>query len=138
MANEAKSTSGLNLSFDPVRISLQQVDQMIFVFELLFRICFQIMIGVIVEVFALFPSLLLVQLFRHVRPCGQQQSPLRQALYKMKGNVENNVNEQKQQQAEEGEKEENFNVAMMVCFYLLWTVSNQCGCLHSIHHCSRH
>ncbi|CAF1389386.1 unnamed protein product, partial [Adineta ricciae] len=87
LANETKSTDGLNLSFGPIRIGPQQI-----------------MIGVIVEVFALIPSLLLVQLFRRVRPRGQKQSSLRQALYKMKGNVENNVSEQKQQQKKNMEK----------------------------------
>ncbi|CAF1375842.1 unnamed protein product [Adineta ricciae] len=87
LANETKSTDGLNLSFGPIRIGPQQI-----------------MIGVIVEVFALIPSLLLVQLFRRVRPRGQQQSPLRQALYKIKGNVENNVSEQKQQQKKKEKK----------------------------------
>ncbi|UJR16871.1 hypothetical protein I4U23_003769 [Adineta vaga] len=44
----------------------------------------QIGIGIIVEVFALIPSLLLVQLFRRLQPRRKQHSPLRQALYKIK------------------------------------------------------
>ena len=45
--------------------------------------------------FALIPSLLLVQLFRRARPRRQQQSPLRQALSKAKLNVPNDLSEQK-------------------------------------------
>lgn len=44
----------------------------------------KIAIGVIVELFALIPSLLLVQLFRRLRSRQKQISPLRQALYKIR------------------------------------------------------
>ncbi|CAF1236915.1 unnamed protein product [Rotaria sp. Silwood1] len=43
-------------------------------------------IGVIVEIFAFLPSILLIQLFRRIQPrrFHQQLSPLRQAIYKIK------------------------------------------------------
>lgn len=44
---------------------------------------FQMIIGVIVELFALVPSLLLIQLFRRLRPRRKQESLVRQALYKI-------------------------------------------------------
>ncbi|CAF0788844.1 unnamed protein product [Adineta steineri] len=64
------STSSISLSFGSVSITSEQV-----------------IIGIIVELFALIPSLLLVQLFRRLRSRQQQISPLRQALYKMKSSL---------------------------------------------------
>jgi hypothetical protein len=49
---------------------------------------FKIIIGIIVDLFALIPSLLLVQLFRRLRSRQRQISPLRQAMYKVKPNLE--------------------------------------------------
>ncbi len=49
---------------------------------------FKILIGVIVDVFALIPSLLLVQFFRRLRSRQRQISPLRQAVYKIKPRLE--------------------------------------------------
>ncbi|CAF4285211.1 unnamed protein product, partial [Adineta steineri] len=70
LSNEAK-TSSASLSFDSFYINPQQI-----------------IIGIIVEVFALIPSLLLIQLFRRLRSRRQQISPLRQALYAIKSNLE--------------------------------------------------
>ncbi|UJR18699.1 hypothetical protein I4U23_005606 [Adineta vaga] len=67
LSNEVKSTKTISLSFGSLYITPQQI-----------------IIGVIVELFALIPSLLLVQLFRRLRPRQKQQSPIRQALYKVK------------------------------------------------------
>ncbi|CAF4193018.1 unnamed protein product, partial [Adineta steineri] len=70
LSNEAKTNSA-SLSFDSFYINPQQI-----------------IIGIIVEVFALIPSLLLIQLFRRLRSRRQQISPLRQALYAIKSNLE--------------------------------------------------
>ncbi|CAF1279323.1 unnamed protein product, partial [Adineta ricciae] len=78
LSNEVKSRNTTSLSFGTVHFSSQQI-----------------IIGIVVEMFALIPSLLLVQLFRRVRPRRQQQSPLRQALSKVKLNVQNDPNRQK-------------------------------------------
>ncbi|UJR06650.1 hypothetical protein I4U23_010936 [Adineta vaga] len=67
LSNEAKSTKSNSLSFGSLSITPQQI-----------------IIGVIVELFALIPSLLLVQLFRRLRPRQKQEPPIRQALYKVK------------------------------------------------------
>ena len=56
------STDTVGLSLGPVYFSSQQI-----------------IIGIIVEFFALIPSLLLVQLFRRLRPRRKPISPLRQA-----------------------------------------------------------
>ncbi|CAF3684254.1 unnamed protein product [Adineta steineri] len=78
LSNE-EQTNSISLSFDSFYINPQQI-----------------IIGIIVEVFALIPSLLLVQLFRRLRSRRQQLSPLRQALYLMKSNLEiKNENKQK-------------------------------------------
>ncbi|CAF1423607.1 unnamed protein product, partial [Adineta ricciae] len=74
LTNEAKSTGRPSLSFGSLYITPQQI-----------------IIGMIVELFGLIPSLLLVQLFRRTRPRQQQQSPLRQALSKANENIENSV-----------------------------------------------
>ncbi len=46
------------------------------------------MIGVIVDVFALIPSLLLVQFFRRLRSRQRPISPLRQAMHKIKPHLQ--------------------------------------------------
>jgi hypothetical protein len=56
---------------------------------------FKIIIGVIVDVFALIPSLLLVQFFRRLRSREKEISPLNQALYKIKPNLQINDVDQK-------------------------------------------
>jgi hypothetical protein len=48
----------------------------------------KILIGVIVELLSIIPSLLLVQFFRSIRSRSQQISPWHQALYKLKPNLE--------------------------------------------------
>lgn len=48
----------------------------------------QILIGVIVELFALIPSLVLVQLFRRIRSRQKRISPLRAALNEIKSAAE--------------------------------------------------
>jgi len=45
---------------------------------------FKIIIGVIVDLFALIPSLLLVQIFRRLGSRKREIAPLREALYKIK------------------------------------------------------
>ncbi len=47
----------------------------------------KITIGIIVELLALIPSLLLVQLFRRIRSRRKQISPLHQALYKINSSL---------------------------------------------------
>ncbi|UJR18997.1 hypothetical protein I4U23_022127 [Adineta vaga] len=78
LSNETKSNNSANLSFGSLYISPQQI-----------------IIGIIVELFALIPSLLLIQLFRRLRPRRKHQSPIRQALCKVKPNIENHVDQQK-------------------------------------------
>jgi hypothetical protein len=56
----------------------------VYFLSLPFCCIYKIIIGVIVEVFSLIPSLLLVQLFRRIRSRHTRISPLRQALYKIK------------------------------------------------------
>ncbi|UJR11342.1 hypothetical protein I4U23_015523 [Adineta vaga] len=67
LSNEDKSTKSTSMSFGSLYITPQQI-----------------IIGMIVELFALIPSLFLVQLFRRLRPRQKQQSSIRQALYKLK------------------------------------------------------
>ncbi len=71
LSNETKlnnSTSNTaSLALGPMYISVQQI-----------------LIGVIVELFALIPSLFIVQLFRRIRSRQKSISPLREALYKIK------------------------------------------------------
>ena len=72
-SNEGKSsntTSSTSLSLGPVYLSAQQI-----------------IIGVIVEMLALIPSLLLVQIFRRLRPRQTALSPLRQALHQIRSSV---------------------------------------------------
>ena len=72
-SNEGKSsntTSSTSLSLGPVYLSAQQI-----------------IIGVIVEMLALIPSLLLVQIFRRLRPRQTTLSPLRQALHQIRSSV---------------------------------------------------
>ncbi|CAF0948943.1 unnamed protein product [Adineta ricciae] len=69
LTNEAKTNTAMN-----------SVGIRIGSFSLTFE---QVIIGIIVELMALVPSLLLVQLFRRLRPRRNQMSPLREALYKM-------------------------------------------------------
>jgi hypothetical protein len=68
LSKEAKMTNSSNtvsLSLGPIYLSSQQI-----------------IIGVIVELFALIPSLLLVQLFRRIRSYKKPSSPSQKALYK--------------------------------------------------------
>ncbi|UJR13336.1 hypothetical protein I4U23_000354 [Adineta vaga] len=70
LSNEAKAANSAeqnSLSFGGLYISPQQI-----------------IIGIVVELFALIPSLLLVQMFRRLRPRRKQLSPLRKALYQVK------------------------------------------------------
>jgi hypothetical protein len=64
--NNSTSSSD-SLSFGPIYISFQQI-----------------IIGLIVELLSLIPSLLIVQLFRCLRPRQQQISSLRQILFNIK------------------------------------------------------
>ena len=48
----------------------------------------QILIGMIVELFALIPSLLLVQLFRRIRSRQKPTSPIRTALYQIRKSLQ--------------------------------------------------
>ncbi|CAF1558986.1 unnamed protein product [Adineta ricciae] len=69
LSTEAKTSNGTDsasLAFGPLYISPQQIG-----------------IGIMVELFSVVPSLLIVQLFRRIRP-RQQVSALRQALYELK------------------------------------------------------
>ncbi|CAF4302624.1 unnamed protein product, partial [Adineta steineri] len=69
LSNEANASSETHsgaLSIGPFYIAPQQIG-----------------IGIMVELFTLIPSLLIVQLFRRIRP-RQQVSRLREAIYKMK------------------------------------------------------
>ena len=73
LSNQAKSsnsTDSASLVFGPVYFSAQQI-----------------IIGIVVEVLALIPSLLLVQIFRRIRPRRKSRSPLREALYKIRSTV---------------------------------------------------
>ena len=64
LSAEAKTTNNTSsLSLGPIYLSPQQI-----------------IIGIIVELIALMPSLLLVQFFRHLRSRQKSFSPLRQAL----------------------------------------------------------
>ncbi|CAF4238484.1 unnamed protein product, partial [Adineta steineri] len=79
LSTEAKtnnSTNTASLSFGSFYLNSQQV-----------------IIGIVVELFALIPSLLLVQLFRRLQPRKKQISPLHQTLYKIKPDL--NINEEK-------------------------------------------
>ncbi|CAF3690236.1 unnamed protein product, partial [Adineta steineri] len=69
LSNEANTSSETHngaLSIGPFYIAPQQIG-----------------IDIIVELFTLIPSLLIVRLFRRIRPC-RQISPLREALYKIR------------------------------------------------------
>ncbi|UJR21041.1 hypothetical protein I4U23_024141 [Adineta vaga] len=55
----------------------------------------QIVIGIIIEFFALIPSLLLIQLFRRLRSRQKSISPLHQALYKIEPNIQIANNDKK-------------------------------------------
>ncbi|CAF4143107.1 unnamed protein product, partial [Adineta steineri] len=71
LSNQAKSTNNTNsLSIGPLHIASQQI-----------------LIGMIVELLSIVPSLLLVQFFRRIRSRQQQISPLHQTLYKMKSHL---------------------------------------------------
>ena len=73
LSNQAKSsnsTENTSLVFGPVCLSAQQI-----------------VIGIIVEVLALIPSLLLVQIFRRICPRRKPISPLRQALHRIRSTV---------------------------------------------------
>ena len=73
LSNQAKSsnsTENTSLALGPVYLSAQQI-----------------VIGIIVEVLALIPSLLLVQIFRRIRPRRKPISPLRQALHRIRSTV---------------------------------------------------
>ncbi|CAF1622969.1 unnamed protein product [Adineta ricciae] len=81
LSNEAKtkiSNSTASLSFGSLSIGREQIT-----------------IGIIVELFALVPSLLLVQLFRRLRLRRLYLSPVQQALSKLKPNWALNVEKQK-------------------------------------------
>lgn len=70
LSNEAKiqnSTNAAGLSLGPIYLSSQQI-----------------IVGIVVELFALVPSLLIVQLFRRIRSRRQQISPLQEALHKIR------------------------------------------------------
>ena len=83
--SEAKKTNSASLSLGPFYITPEQVCLIIFVCIKLF-IHIQIGIGVIVELFSFVPSLLLIQLFRRIRPrqSHQQHSSLGQIFYGLK------------------------------------------------------
>ena len=66
LTNQSKTTNTVNLSLGPFYISPQQI-----------------LIGIIVELFSLIPSILIVQLFRRLRLRQKQIAPLQQALYKI-------------------------------------------------------
>ena len=73
LSNQSKSSNSTqsgSLSLGPIYLSVEQI-----------------LIGVIVEVLSLIPSLLLVQIFRRVRPRRKSLSPLRKALYKIRSTV---------------------------------------------------
>ena len=73
LTNQAKMTNSTNtasLSLGPFYISPQQI-----------------IIGLIVELFSLIPSILIVQLFRRIRSRQKQLSPLREALYKINSSL---------------------------------------------------
>ncbi|CAF1667400.1 unnamed protein product, partial [Adineta ricciae] len=75
LSTEAKSTNSstsVSLSFAGLYITSEQIS-----------------IGIIVEIFAFLPSLLLIQFFRRLRPRRPQQSPLRKALYKVRRTTQN-------------------------------------------------
>ncbi|CAF4278821.1 unnamed protein product, partial [Adineta steineri] len=79
LSTEAKtnnSTNTASLSFGSFYLNSQQV-----------------IIGIVVELFALIPSLLIVQLFRRLQSRKKQISPLHQTLYKIKPDL--NINEEK-------------------------------------------
>ena len=71
LSNEAKTTNSTSgFSLGPIYLSPQQV-----------------VIGIIVELIALIPSLLLVQFFRRLRPRQKPVSPFRQALRQIRSTV---------------------------------------------------
>jgi hypothetical protein len=78
LSNEVQTANVTSLSLGPIYISSEQIA-----------------IGIIVDLFALIPSILLVQFFRRIRIRQQQISPLHQALYKIQANVEIKVRRQK-------------------------------------------
>ena len=70
LSNESNSTESASLALGPVYLGLQQI-----------------FIGIIVELLALIPSLLLVQIFRRLQSRRKAISPLRQALYQIRSSV---------------------------------------------------
>ena len=68
--NSSTSKDSTSLVFGPVYFSAQQIG-----------------IGIIVEVLALIPSLLLVQIFRRIRPRRKPISPLREELHKIRSTM---------------------------------------------------
>ena len=73
LSNEPKisnSTNTNSLSLGPVYLSSQQI-----------------IIGIIMELFALIPSLLLVQIFRRLRPRRKAISPLREGLRQIRSTI---------------------------------------------------
>ena len=75
-SNQAKTSNATSLSLGPISISAEQI-----------------VIGIIVDVLTLIPSLLIVQLFRHIRTRQQLISPMQEALSKI--NVHVKINGQK-------------------------------------------
>ncbi len=76
-SEETSNNSTASLSLGPVYISSEQI-----------------IIGIIVELLSLFPSLLIVQLFQRLRPRQQSLSPLQQALINLnrrQSTINNNV-----------------------------------------------
>ena len=69
-SNPSDPTSSASLSLGPIYLSGQQI-----------------FIGIIVEIFALIPSLLLVQIFRRLRPRQKSVSPLREALCQIRSSM---------------------------------------------------
>ena len=70
LSNESNSTESASLALGPVYLGLQQI-----------------FIGIIVELLAVIPSLLLVQIFRRLQSRRKAISPLRQALYQIRSSV---------------------------------------------------
>jgi polycystin 1L2 len=78
LSNEVNTANVTSLSLGPIYISSEQI-----------------MIGIIVDLFALIPSILLVQFFRRIRARQQHISPLHQALYKIEAHMKIKVRRQK-------------------------------------------
>ncbi len=78
LSNEGKTANVTSLSLGPIYISSEQI-----------------IIGIIVDLFALIPSILLVQFFHRIRTHQQHISPLHQTLCKIETHVEIKMKKQK-------------------------------------------